>query len=79
VAKLGTPWFGRHVKLLVPAALADVRQAVKIVAESLPQYDEKHVVPTPLIMIKVRKRKRRCQTFSQTRNVDSLMFLFITP
>jgi hypothetical protein len=51
------PFFGRHVKLLVPAALAvfstvsrrvDVRQAAghKIIAESL-SHDEKHVVPNP--------------------------------
>jgi hypothetical protein len=46
--------FERHVKLLVPAAFAiqfqggltGWRPVVKIVAESLSQQDEKHVVPT---------------------------------
>jgi hypothetical protein len=59
-----------HVKLLVPAAFAfvslaptpvsrrvDVRPVVKIVAESLSQHDEKHVVPTPLSGIRVGKRR----------------------
>jgi hypothetical protein len=56
------PFFGRHVKLLAPAAYAVVsthssfkealtsgkRPVVQIIAESLSQYDEKHVVPTLL-------------------------------
>jgi hypothetical protein len=58
--------FGRHVKLLVLAAFetpvsrrVDVRQSdVKIVAESLSQHDEKHVVPTPLSGTRVEKRKK---------------------
>jgi hypothetical protein len=61
--------FGRHVKLLVPAAFAVVsthssfkegcRQAggrsLKINAESVSQHVEKHVVPTPLSGIRVGK------------------------
>jgi hypothetical protein len=37
----------------------DVRQAavVKIIAESLSQHDEKHVVPTPLSGIRVGRRR----------------------
>jgi hypothetical protein len=37
----------------------DVRQAVgrKIIAESLSQHDEKHVVPTPLSEIRVGRRR----------------------
>jgi hypothetical protein len=53
------PCFRRHVKPLVSAAFAVVsthssfkmsgrRPVVKIIAESLSQYDEKHVVSTPL-------------------------------
>jgi hypothetical protein len=65
------PCFGRHVKLLVPAAFAVVnplqfqggltsgkRPVVKIIAESLLQHDEKHVVPIPLSGIRVGKRKK---------------------
>jgi hypothetical protein len=33
------------------------RPVVKIIAESLPQHDEKHVVPTPLSVGKGRKKK----------------------
>jgi hypothetical protein len=57
----GPPCFGRHVKPLVPVAFAIAsthsfqggltsgrRPVVKIIAESLSQHDEKHVVPTPL-------------------------------
>jgi hypothetical protein len=38
----------------------DVRQrpVVKIIAESLSQHDEKHVVPTPLSGIRVGGRRR---------------------
>jgi hypothetical protein len=36
----------------------DIRQVVKIIAESLSQHDEKHVVPTSLSGIRVRKRRR---------------------
>jgi hypothetical protein len=32
------------------------RPVIKIIAESVSQYDEKHVVPTPLSGIRVRKR-----------------------
>jgi hypothetical protein len=36
----------------------DVRQAaLKIIAKSLSQHDEKHVVPTPLSGIRVGKRR----------------------
>jgi hypothetical protein len=39
----------------------DVRQAAvgKIIAESLSQHDEKHVVPTPLRGMRVGKRRTR--------------------
>jgi hypothetical protein len=65
------PCFGRHVKPLVPAAFAVVntsssfkegglmsarRPVVKIVAESLSQHDEKHVVPTLLSGIRLGRR-----------------------
>jgi hypothetical protein len=40
------------------ARRVDVRQVVKIIAESLSQHDRKHVVLTPLSGIKVRKRKK---------------------
>jgi hypothetical protein len=66
------PCFRRHVELLVPAAFAVVstyssfkeswRQAppvVKIIAESLSQHDEKHVVPAPFTGIKVGKKEIR--------------------
>jgi hypothetical protein len=57
--------------MLVPAAFAVVsshssfkeglksgrRQIVKIIAESLSQHDEKHVVPTPLSGIRVGERE----------------------
>jgi hypothetical protein len=36
----------------------DVRPVVKIIAESLSQHDEKYVVPTPLIRLRVGKRGR---------------------
>jgi hypothetical protein len=58
------PCFGRQEKPLSPAAYAVVstlpfasgrRPVVKIMAEPLSQHDEKHVVPTPLSGIKVRK------------------------
>jgi hypothetical protein len=63
--------FGRHVKLLArlqlqslaPAPVSkrvDVRQVVKIIAESLSQHDEKHIVPTPLSGIRVRGRENWC-------------------
>jgi hypothetical protein len=64
------PYFGRHVNPLVPAAFAapapeqrrvDVTQAAgrEIIAESLSQHDEKHVVPTPISGIKVERRRKR--------------------
>jgi hypothetical protein len=53
------PCFGRRVKLLVPAAMVVVgRLVVKIIAESVSQDDEKHVVLTPLSGIKVGKTKK---------------------
>jgi hypothetical protein len=59
------PCFERHVKLLVPAAFAVISTyssfqgglVVKIIAESLLQHDEKHVVLTLLSGIRVVKRK----------------------
>jgi hypothetical protein len=58
-----TPCFGRHVKLLVPVAFAVVSihfqegltsgPVVKIIAKSLSQHGEKHVLPTPLSGIRV--------------------------
>jgi hypothetical protein len=66
-----SPCFGRHVKPLVPVAFAIVstqssfkagltsgrRPVVKIIAESLSQHDEKHVVPTSLSGIRVGGRR----------------------
>jgi hypothetical protein len=37
--------------------MSDRRPVVKIIAESLLQHDEKHVVPTPLSVGKGRKKK----------------------
>jgi hypothetical protein len=34
---------------------SDRQQLIKIIVESLSQHDEKHVVPTPINAIKVRK------------------------
>jgi hypothetical protein len=63
------PCFGRHVTPLVPAAFAVVSihssfKIVNIIAESLSQHDEKHVVPTPLSGIKVGRRRRNNYTVS---------------
>jgi hypothetical protein len=65
---LAPPCFGTHVKPLVPVAFAivsthssltsDRRPVVKIIAESLSQHDEKHVIPTPLSGIRVGRRRR---------------------
>jgi uncharacterized membrane protein len=58
------PCFGRHVKPLVPAAFVSTHSmsgrqpVVKIIAKSFSQYDEKHVVPTPLSGIRVGKRRK---------------------
>jgi hypothetical protein len=41
----------------------NTRPVVKIIAESLSQHDEKHVVPTPLSGIMVGKRRK---TYSQS-------------
>jgi hypothetical protein len=69
------PCFGRDVKPLVPVAFAIVsthplqfqggltsgrRLVVKIIAKSLSQHDEKHVVPTPLNGIRVGGRIKIC-------------------
>jgi hypothetical protein len=63
------PYFGRHVKPLIPAAFvvsplqfqggltSGRRPVVNITAESLSQHDEKHVVSTPLSGIRVGKRR----------------------
>jgi hypothetical protein len=57
--------FGRHVgKSLAPTPVSrrvDVSQAAgrKLIAESLSQHDEKHVVPTPLSGIRVGKIKKK--------------------
>jgi hypothetical protein len=65
------PCFGRRVKLLVPVFAivcihsstrkVDVRQKAgrKIVAESLSQYDEIHVVLNPLKWDKGKKKKKK--------------------
>jgi hypothetical protein len=51
------PCFGRHVKLLVPAAFAVVATTpVSRCFSSQP--DEKHVVSTPLCVIRLGKRKK---------------------
>jgi hypothetical protein len=44
---------------LAPTAVSrrvDIRLVVKIIAESLSQHDEKHVVPTPISGIRVGKK-----------------------
>jgi hypothetical protein len=51
-------WSRLHLQSLAPTPVSrkvDVRQAavVKIIAKSLSQHDEKHVVPTPLSGIRV--------------------------
>jgi hypothetical protein len=51
-------WSRLHLQSLAPTPVSrrvDVRQAAgqKIIAESLSQHDEKHVVPTPLSGIRV--------------------------
>jgi hypothetical protein len=50
-------WSRLHLQSLAPTPVTrrvDVRQpVVKIIAESLSQHDEKHVVPTPLSGIRV--------------------------
>jgi hypothetical protein len=43
--------------LQVQGGLTSGRPVVKTIAESLPQHDEKHVVPTPLSGKRVGKRK----------------------
>jgi phosphomannomutase len=55
-------WSRLHFQSLAPTPVSrrvDVKQAAvrKIVAESLSQHDEKHVVPAPLNGIRVRKRE----------------------
>jgi hypothetical protein len=57
-------WSRLHWQSLAPTLISrrvDVRQAavVKIIAESLSQHDEIHVVPTPLSGIRVGGRKIR--------------------
>jgi hypothetical protein len=54
-------WSRLHLQSLAPTPVSrrvDVRQAAgrKIIAESLSQHDEKHVVPTPLSGIRVGRR-----------------------
>jgi hypothetical protein len=45
------------------------RPVVKIIAESLSQHDEKHVVPTPLSVGKGRKKKRSKKDLIQNKYV----------
>jgi hypothetical protein len=54
-------WCLLYVKWFQGGLTSGRRPVVKLHAESLSQHDEKHVVPTPLNEIKVRK-KRRCTT-----------------
>jgi hypothetical protein len=64
------PCFGRHVKTLVPAVFVVGsttsfkegwgQAAVKIIAESLSQHDEKHVVQTPLSVGKKEEEEDWC-------------------
>jgi hypothetical protein len=56
-------WSRLQLQSLAPTQVSrrvEVRQAakVKIIAESLSQHDEEHVVPTQLSAIRVGKRKR---------------------
>jgi hypothetical protein len=56
-------WSLLHLQSLAPAPVSrrvNVRQAAgrKIIAESLSQHDEKHVVPIPLSGIRVGRRRR---------------------
>jgi hypothetical protein len=55
-------WSRLHLQSLAPTPVSrrvDSRPVVKIIAESLSQHDEKHVVPTPLSGIRVGGRRRR--------------------
>jgi hypothetical protein len=76
------PCFGRHVKLLVPAAFAVVsthysfkegwRQVGRKNNSSLSQHDEKHVVPTPLttpLSHKGRKKKKNMSHASSPKEI----------
>jgi hypothetical protein len=56
-------WSRLHLQSLAPTPVSkriDVRQAAgrKIIAESLLQHDEKHVVPTAFSGIRVEKKRR---------------------
>jgi hypothetical protein len=51
------------------------RPVVKIIAESLSQHDEKHVVPTPLRGDKGRRKKNKANTFSQ-KNIRFGLFVY---
>jgi hypothetical protein len=53
-------WSRLHLQSLAPnpgSRRVDVRSVVKIITESLSQYDEEHVVPIPLSGIRVGKRR----------------------
>jgi hypothetical protein len=49
-------WSRLHLQSLEPTPVSR-RPVVKIIAESLSQHDEKHVVPTPLSGIRVGRRR----------------------
>jgi hypothetical protein len=65
--KLRSSMFERSVQF--QGGLTSGRPVVKIIAESLSQHDEKHVVPTPLSRIRVGGRRRG-------RNREVLFFYF---
>jgi hypothetical protein len=58
------PCFGKHVKLLLQlqfqGELTSGRWPVVKIIVNLSQHDEKHVVPTPLSVIRAGKRKELC-------------------
>jgi hypothetical protein len=70
------PCFGRHVKLLVSTVFAVVSTHSGFKEgwrQSLSQHDGKHVVPTPLSVIRVGKRKKNdifLNTIPYRRNMD---------
>jgi hypothetical protein len=65
-------WSRLHLQSLAPIPVSrrvDVRQGgliVKIIAESLSQHDEKHVVPTLLSGIRVGRREEKANSLQQT-------------
>jgi hypothetical protein len=67
------PCFGRLVKPV--SRRVDVRPVVKIIAESLSQHDEKHVVPTPLSGIRVGRRRKVLETHTFKSTIIKLAFI----